>query len=130
MAQRKPTIAEIKAAKLIQDEFAGAEFVTTYEGLGDTWDFTIQPVMIGIYQRREEVEMLKYGSKTELEMRKVYTFKISDGTLAAVWGSFSLERGLGDIEYGDIVRITYSGKSDIAGTDKTVKDFKIEVAKK
>lgn len=130
MPPRKPTAAEVKAAEELMNQFSGATFVTTYEGLGETWDFNKNPVLLGIYQRHESVEMLKYGSRTEMEMRDAYTFKLGDGTLAVVWGSFSLNRGLSDIATGKLCRITYNGKEKFGkeGDDREVKDFKVEVA--
>lgn len=129
MPPRKPTAEEVKAAQMMQDVFASTEFETVYEGLGTTWDFTVHPVFVGYFQRYEETEQFKYGSKTEKEMRPVWTFKGPDGELYAIWGSFSLERGLRDVKFDDLVRITYNGKNTIGETNREVKDFKIEFAK-
>lgn len=130
MPPSKPTAAEVKAAEELIKQFDGATFVTTYEGLGETWDFNKNPVMLGVYQRHESVEMFKFKSNTEKEWRDVYTFKLSDGTLAAVWGSFSLNRGLSDVTIGSLCRITYNGKEKFGNEsdDREVKDFRVEVA--
>src|SRR5487761_2189984 len=122
MAPRTPTKDEIQAAKEIMDAFPGAEFITVYEGVGETWDFNKAPVFTGLYQRKESVEMLKYGSKTEMENRTVYTFTGADGTLYALWDSFSLRRGLSDAKAGELYRITYNGKEPIGNSDREVKD--------
>ena len=129
MATEEPAITQSEAEELIANEFGNIEFVTVYEGIGETWDFKVSPVLVGVYMRSERTEMLKYGSKTETEMRDVYTIKTSSGILAAVWGSFALNRAFSTIETGKVVRITYTGKTEIDGTDKEVKDFVVEVAK-
>lgn len=128
MAPRPPTPAELEAAEKMLAQFDGAVFETVYEGLGETWDFNKNPVMIGIYQNHDTTEMLKYGSKTETELRDVYTFKLADDSLAAVWGSYSINRGMKPVSPGKLVRLTYNGKSDINDGDRQVKDFKVEVA--
>ena len=109
------------------DPFAGVKFDTVYEGIGETWDFEIHPVLVGVYQRKSTSHMLKYGSKTEMEDRMVYTIKTASGDLAAVWESFALRAAFEDIPTGKVVRITYNGKDEIKDTDKEVKDFTVEV---
>ncbi|HEY1646041.1 MAG TPA: hypothetical protein VGF75_06820 [Candidatus Saccharimonadales bacterium] len=129
MVTKAQTTTQSEAETLIEDAFPGVVFETVYEGIGETWDFKTHPVLVGVFMRREETEMLKYGSKTETEMRRVYTIKTASGDLAAVWDSFSLSRAFQDIEPQSVVRITYVGKNQIGDTDKEVKDFKVEVAK-
>ncbi len=129
MAKEQSETTESEAVTMIADAFGDLEFVTVYEGIGETWDFNINPVLIGTYMRSEQTEMLKYGSKTETELRDVYTIKTSSGDLAAVWGSFAINRAFKDIPTGKVVRITYTGKNQIGETDKDVKAFVIDVAK-
>lgn len=129
MATKEQATTEADAIDLIAEEFGDLEFVTVYEGIGETWDFKIHPVLIGVYMRKETTDVLKYGSKTEMEPRTVYTLKTSSGDLVAVWDSFALRRAFQDIPTNKVVRITYVGKNEIADTDKEVKDFLVEVAK-
>jgi len=110
-------------------EFDGMEFETVYEGLGETWDWSKSPVLVGKFIQSEEVNQLKYGSKTEYELRKVYTLRSSSGVLVSVWGSVNLDRGFAAIEVGQYLRLTYQGKNEYGDGKKMIKDFIIEAAK-
>jgi hypothetical protein len=128
MVQKKDSNPDQEIDDIMAGEFADLNFAIVYEGLGENWDWNKQPVLMAKYMRSEVVNQLKFGSKTEYEDRKVYTLKSSSGQLVAVWGSINLNRAFLDISVGAMMRLTYTGKSEIGDAGREVKDFIVEVA--
>ncbi len=105
---------------------------TVVEPYGDTWDFDKNPVCIGQYLSKREVEQDDMNNPGTMRMANVYelvTPGSSDSRTdekVSVWGTYILDEAFAKIEVGKFVRIEYTGKVDLKG-GREVRKFKVSV---
>lgn len=99
------------------------EWKTIVEPFPESWNFKENPVLVGVYQSKKELE--QDGLDGNPRMVWVYTIE-ANGTKYGVWGSYNINAGLADIEPGTEVRIQYDGTVKIDNGARSVKQFTIQ----
>lgn len=67
-----------------------------------TWDYKVTPVFEGSFISTE--------SNVGPNHSNLYTFRVKDGSLLAVWGNTILDTRFKNLEFGELVIIHYLGK--------------------
>ena len=87
-----------------------------------TWDFREDKELIGFY----------VGAESEVGPNKsnLYTFRLENGEIIAVWGNTVLDVRFKNLIAGEKIKIVYKGKVKSPRTGREYNDFEVYRSKK
>lgn len=107
-----------------------SEWETVVEPFGETWDFSKNAVLIGIYRSVKVVQLPDLNKPNEMRDSNVYEVETADtGEKVSVWGNYAIDEAFATIDPGTVVRIEFQGKIKIHGGAQEVNQFVVQTKK-
>ena len=91
-------------------------------GMGDMHDFNTDPVLEGVFHGSREVDTVDPQGNPQKSI--IHDITNASGATVGVWGSYTINAALGQVEDGAEVRIEYLGKRDI-GRGRDLKLYRV-----
>jgi hypothetical protein len=93
-------------------------------GLGEGWDWTNNPTLIGTWTGAEVVELKEPGLDGRSEAT-AYIFVTDEGEQVFLWQSYALTAALENCGVGDRLKIVYKGQQDIKDGKQRINRFDV-----